>query len=144
MSRHRLDLSSLRNEVASLEGSLDVVGNRKWFGEQSATVRNTLMAGVIQNFEFVYELSVRMMRRQIEQESDSPEDVDHRDFRDMLRIAAEKALIANVEAWFGYRRTRNISAHTYDHEKARQVYQDTLTFVNDARALLLSLEARNG
>ena len=143
MSQHRLDLTSLRNAVASLEGSLDVVGDRAWFGQQSATVQNTLMAGVIQNFEFVFELSVRMMRRQIEQESDTPDEIDHRDFRDILRIAAEKALIANVEAWFGYRRMRNISAHTYDHEKARLVYQDTLTFVNDARALLATLEARN-
>jgi nucleotidyltransferase substrate binding protein (TIGR01987 family) len=61
----------------------------------------------------------------------------------MLRIAAEKALIADVEAWFGYRRMRNLSAHTYDQQKARQVYQDTLTFVADARALLACLEARN-
>ncbi len=61
-----------------------------------------------------------------------------------LRIAGEKSLIADVEAWFFYRRMRNLSAHTYDREKARQVYQDTLTFVSDARSLLAVLEARNG
>jgi hypothetical protein len=38
---------------------------------------------------------------------------------------------------------RNITAHTYDHEKAQQVYQDTLIFIGDARALLRKLEARN-
>jgi hypothetical protein len=38
---------------------------------------------------------------------------------------------------------RNITAHTYDHDKARQVYVDTLTFIADARALLQALEARN-
>lgn len=144
MSETRLDLSALRNAVASLEGSLDVVGNSAWFSQQSAIVRNTLMAGVIQNFEFVFELSIRMMRRQLERESDSPDEIDQTNFRDMLRIAAEKSLIADVEAWFAYRRTRNISAHTYDHAKAWQVYQDTLTFVKDARALLARLEARNG
>ncbi len=30
------------------------------------------MAGVIQNFEFVFELSTKMLRRQIERESDTP------------------------------------------------------------------------
>jgi Nucleotidyltransferase substrate binding protein like len=38
---------------------------------------------------------------------------------------------------------RNITAHTYDHEKAQQVYRDTLVFINDARALLKALEVRN-
>ena len=144
MSKSGLDLSALRNAVVSLEGSLAVVGNTGWLSKQSDIVQKTLMAGVIQHFEFVFELSIRMIRRQLEQESDSPDEVDQTNFRDMLRIAAEKALISDVEAWFAYRRTRNISAHTYDSAKARQVYQDTLRFVNDARALLARLEARNG
>jgi len=143
MNEPGLDLSALRSALASLEGSLEVVGNSAWFSEQSVIVQNTLIAGVIQNFEFVFELSIRMMRRQLEREADSPDEVDQTNFRDMLRIAAEKSLIADVEAWFAYRRTRNISAYTYNHE-AWQVYKDTLTFVNDARALLARLEARNG
>jgi nucleotidyltransferase substrate binding protein (TIGR01987 family) len=61
-----------------------------------------------------------------------------------LRIAAEKGLIADVEAWFFYRSMRNASAHTYDQQKARQIYRDTLKFVDDARSLLACLESRNG
>jgi len=38
---------------------------------------------------------------------------------------------------------RNVTAHTYDHEKARIVYEGTLDFINDARALLQTLEKRN-
>ncbi|NOR69735.1 MAG: hypothetical protein GQ532_08610 [Methylomarinum sp.] len=34
------------------------------------------MAGVIQNFEFVYELSIKMLKRQMELEVASPEDID--------------------------------------------------------------------
>jgi hypothetical protein len=37
-----------------------------------------------------------------------------------------------------------MSAHTYDQDKARQVYRDIQAFVVDARALLARLEARNG
>jgi nucleotidyltransferase substrate binding protein (TIGR01987 family) len=144
LTEPRLDLTALRNAVASLASGLDVVGDTAWFDAQSPAVQNTLMAGVIQNFEFVYELSVKMIRRQIELESDSPDAIDATGFRDMLRIAGEKALIADVEAWFSYRRLRNVSAHTYDPAKALTVYQDTRVFIDDARSLLARLEARNG
>ena len=140
MSDVRLDLSALRDAVGSLEDGLEVVSDSEWFNQQSEKVQNTLIAGVIQNFEFVYEISIKMVKRQIELESASPNETN---FRDVLRVAAEKGLIADVEAWFKYRKMRNITAHTYDHEKAQKVYQDTLIFIDDARALLQKLESRN-
>jgi nucleotidyltransferase substrate binding protein (TIGR01987 family) len=143
MTNEHLDLSALRGAVSSLEDGLEVVSNSDWFNLQSDKVQNTLIAGVIQNFEFVYEISFKMIKRQIEEESASPGEVDKSDFRDLLRVAAEKGLVADVEPWFKYRKMRNITAHTYDHEKAQQVYQDTLIFINDARALLQALETRN-
>ncbi|CAK0778378.1 hypothetical protein CCP2SC5_810010 [Azospirillaceae bacterium] len=48
-----------------------------------------------------------------------------------------------TEALFRYRKMRTITAHTYDHKKSRQVYQDTLIFISDARFLLTRLRARN-
>lgn len=139
----QLDLSALQEAVASLTDGLEVVSDPLWFNAQSEKVRNTLIAGVIKNFEFVYEISVKMLKRQIELESASPTEVDESNFREVLRAAGEKGLIADVEAWFKYRKMRNITAHTYDHDKAQQVYVDTLTFIADARALLQALEARN-
>ena len=143
MNDSTLDLSALQRALTSLEDSLEVVSDSEWFNEQSLKVQNTLIAGVIQNFEFVYEVGFKMIKRQIEAESSSPNEVDETNFREVLRVAAEKGLIADVEAWFKYRKMRNITAHTYDHEKAQQVYQDTLVFIGDARALLHKLEARN-
>jgi nucleotidyltransferase substrate binding protein (TIGR01987 family) len=143
MANEHLDLSALRGAVSSLEDGLEVVSNDDWFNQQSDKVQNTLIAGVIQNFEFVYEISFKMIKRQIEEESASPDEVDESNFRDVLRLAAEKGLVADVEPWFKYRKMRNITAHTYDHEKAQQVYRDTLVFINDARALLKALEVRN-
>jgi hypothetical protein len=35
---------------------------------------------------------------------------------------------------------RNITAHTYDHQKAQQVYEGTQAFMLDARLLLARLE----
>ncbi|ATS75212.1 hypothetical protein NY98_10220 [Xanthomonas citri pv. fuscans] len=134
MMNEKLDLTALRNAVSSLEDSLGVVSDSAWFNQQSKQVKNTLVAGVIQNFEFVYEIGIKMLKRQIEAESASPEEVDETN---------EKGLIADVEAWFKYRQMRNITAHTYDHEKAKKVYQGTLDFIVDARDLLQKLEARN-
>ena len=144
MADTKLDLSALRSALASLEDGLDVVRDTGWFHQQSSKVQNTLVAGVIQNFEFVYEVGYKMLRRQIELEAASPADVDESNFRDVLRLAGEKCLIADVQAWFRYRQMRNTTAHTYNHEKAQQVYQGTLLFIDDARALLANLEARNG
>jgi nucleotidyltransferase substrate binding protein (TIGR01987 family) len=139
----KLNLESLRSALLSLENGLEVVGDAEWFFQQSDKVQHTLVAGVIQNFEIVYELGFKMLRRQIEVEAASPDEVDTFNFRDVLRAGAEKGLIADVEAWLRYRQMRNITAHTYDHDKAKQVYEGTLLFLADARALLAALEARN-
>lgn len=139
----KLNLESLRSALLSLENGLEVVGDAEWFFRQSDKVQHTLVAGVIQNFEIVYELGFKMLRRQIEVEAASPDEVDAFNFRDVLRAGAEKGLIADVEAWLRYLQMRNITAHTYDHDKAKQVYEGTLLFLADARALLAALEARN-
>ncbi len=139
-----LDLSALHLAITSLEDGLSVVSDAAWFNQQDAKVRNTLVAGVIQSFEFVYEIGVKMLRRQLDAESDSPGDVDQSSFRDLLRMGAEKGLIDDVEAWFGFRQMRNITAHTYDHAKAQQVYEGTQNFLSHARALLARLESRHG
>jgi nucleotidyltransferase substrate binding protein (TIGR01987 family) len=140
MNRHPLDLTPLRQALASLEDGLDVVRDAAWFNQQNDKVRHTLIAGVIQNFEFVYEISTKMLRRRLEMDALNPSEIDFANFRDVLRIAAEKGLISDVPAWFAYRQMRNTTAHTYDHQKAQQVYEGTQAFMLDARLLLARLE----
>lgn len=142
--RDYLDLTALRQSITSLADSLEVVSDPTWFNQQSSKVRNTLISGVVKNFEFVYEISTKMIKRVIEMEAANPAEVDESHFRDVLRMAAEKGLIADVEVWFRYRKMRNITSHTYDHEKALQVYRDTLAFIVDAQQLLQKLESRYG
>ena len=63
-----LDLTPLRNAIASLREGAAVLADAAWFTAQAAAVQNTLMAGVIQNFEFElgkktienFELSTKM------------------------------------------------------------------------------------
>ena len=46
-----LDLSALRQALASLQDGLEVVEDQAWFNQQPANVQNTLTAGVIHCFE---------------------------------------------------------------------------------------------
>jgi len=140
---YKLDLTALQNSINSFSDSLKILENSDWLAQQSPAVQNTLTAGVIQNFEFVYELCIKMLRRRLELDSDSPAEIDQLSFRDTLRLAGEKGLIEQVEKWFEYRSLRNITSHTYDQGKARQACIEAAPFLNDAQSLQRALESRN-
>lgn len=97
--------------------------------------------GCIQRFEYTYELCVKSMRRQLENMADSPSGVDELGFKDMIRLAAERGLLDNPQAWFGYRELRNITAHAYDPDKAMQVFSALPQFLQDAQTLAQRLQA---
>lgn len=139
-----LDFRPLARALLALQRSLAFVDDRDWFDQQPEALRETVMAGAIQHFELVYELSVKMLRRTLEQEADIPAGVDALSYRDMLRTAFEKGLVTDVLAWFDYRKLRNITAHTYDEDKAREVLAGIHGFMAEAQCLLGRLEARRG
>ena len=87
----------------------------------SVAVMNTLRAGVIQSFEYTYELSVKMLKRRLRLDFESRAVVDAASFKDLMRMGGERRLVSSVEAWFGFRTLRNETMHTYDLEKAEQV-----------------------
>lgn len=86
-SPYKLDLTALSDSISSFEDSLKILENAEWLSQQSSAVQNTLAAGVIQNFEFVYELCIKMLRRRLELDADSPAEIDQLSFRDTLRLA---------------------------------------------------------
>ena len=49
-------------------------------------------------------------------------------------------LIARPDAWFAYRRQRNLTSHTYDESVAEEVAKNAIQFLEDARQLLLALQ----
>ena len=107
-------------------------------------LRETLMAGVVKNFEFVYELSTKMMRRFVQMEAEVPDEVSQWGFRDVLRHVADRGLIDDVQVWFDYRTMRGETGLAYMPEKARAVCESARTLLRDARALLAQLELRAG
>lgn len=137
-----LDLSALRKAIASMESALEIT-NQPWFEQQSAPVRQALIAGVIQNFEFVYEICVKMIRRRLDYDSYFADTSGFVDYRDLLRGAAANGWVGEVEPWFQFRTMRNLTSHTYNQDKAQFVYEGSAALLSAAKDLLHRLEARN-
>ena len=138
----KLDLSPLDNAVAQLGESLELYDSD--IVRQYPVIRNQMRAGAIQAFEFTYELSVRMIKRYLEQVSANPAEVDLLDFRNLLRMAGSQGLLrSELDAWMRYRASRGITSHTYNEERAEQVFQGIPEFLEDARHLLNQLQDKN-
>ncbi|BAP55381.1 nucleotidyltransferase substrate binding protein, HI0074 family [Thioploca ingrica] len=130
-----LELTSLEKALSSLEQAI-VRSQREPMDEE---VRDS----VIQRFEYSYELSWKMLKRQLEIDSPTPVSIDAMGFKEMIRESAERGLINNPESWFEYRRQRNMTSHAYNEAKAKQVYKTALVFIQDAKTLLQNLKQRN-
>lgn len=130
----KLDFSSFEKAIHSLGRGIARTKNAP--GDEE------LRDAVIQRFEYTYELAWKMMKRQMEQESPNPAELDRLSFKDLLREAAEKGIIADAEAWLVYRDRRNITSHTYDEAEAKSVYEAALKFFDDVKAVLAELEKR--
>ncbi|MEN2840185.1 hypothetical protein HPFOLIGI_02414 [Mannheimia haemolytica] len=80
----QLDITVLENAFNSLEKTIVSLENQAWFNRQEAIIQDTLIAGAIQKFEFVYELSIKMLKRQLKNIESNDTDIDSTEFRDIL------------------------------------------------------------
>ncbi|MDI9369622.1 MAG: nucleotidyltransferase [Synergistaceae bacterium] len=137
-----LVLESLANAVAALESAILKCGDEEKLSRLDDITRNIIKAGIIQYFEFSYELCWKFMRRWIEMNV-SPGITTGISRRELYRLAAEYQLISDVEQWMRYHHARNLASHTYEESTADEVYQFALLFSPDARRLLESLASKN-
>jgi len=127
-----LDLSALKSALGQLEDGLRAAAAER----ESEIIRD----GVIQRFEYSHELALKFIKRVLEHRHGDP--VDTMGYNDLLRTAAERGYIKNVEQWFAYRKARNQTSHTYDANVAAGVFMSASPFLADARFLLDRLEER--
>jgi len=138
----KLDLSSLHKAVESLEKTLKVANDSQFMSQLSDDQANAIRAGVIQNFEFTYELCWKFMKRWLEVNigASSAEGVAR---RELFRISAEHQLISDVDEWMEYHDARNDTSHTYDESRAVEIFEIAGSFSLDARKLLETLKKKN-
>lgn len=138
-----LDLGSLRKSVEALQQVAKRSQDKSIVDSLDEITQTAIRAGVIQHFEFTYELCWKFIQRWI-RTNKTPEDADHaRTRKELFRMAARYGLIADPTPWFAYGEARNITSHTYDEETAEAVYETSLKFVADAKFLLEQLEKFN-
>lgn len=110
---------------------------------QQDTTDDQIRDGLIQRFEFTYELSHKMLKRYLEEIAPSPETIDQASFQDLIRMGNEQGLLRSEwRVWRGFRDIRNITSHTYDLAKALEVVEGIPAFLDEARFLRSSLTER--
>lgn len=99
--------------------------------------------GLIQRFEFTYDLRHKMLKRYLELESASPEQFDSMAFQDLIRSGNEQGLLlGDWPVWCGYREMRGKTSHTYDEKTALEVVAGIPAFLKDASFLRDQLRHR--
>lgn len=99
--------------------------------------------GVIQRFEYTYDLAAKMLRRALADNEDSPGEADRLTFAAMIRTAWEKGLTSvSYATWQEFRNDRNKTSHTYLEAIAIEVMEKVPAFLAEARFVLERLEAQ--
>jgi len=135
-----LDLSSLNNAINQLRSSLDYAASP--MAREDAKLFQQFRNSAIQCFEFSFELSIKLLRRQLEQ-FESAAVIDRLPYRDLIRVGFERGLIDEPVVWFHFRDQRNATAHTYDESKAAAVFLALPAFLHSAEQLYQQLRALN-
>ena len=129
----KLDLSSFNKAITSFKIAID---------EYNKDTKNFFVRdSVIQRFEYTYSLSLKMIKRYLE---NNEENVNEFSFNELIRTANEKGLLLdNLENWNNYRLKRNITSYTYDADKAQEIISIVDNFCNEVKFVYKELEKRN-
>ncbi len=131
----KLDTTSLGNAVRRLREGL-ARHEREPTDEQ-------IRDGLIQRFEFTYELSHKMLRRYLKEIAASPDEIERMPFADLIRTGNAEGLLRNDwPAWRRFREMRTRTTHTYDGKVASQVVAAIPAFLEEAEQLYDELQRR--
>ena len=135
MADEKLDLSPLERAIARL--------SEGWTRYQKDVSDTQIRDGLIQRFEFTYEISHKMLKRYLEFASPTPEQYDDMMFQDLIRSGNEQGLLLSPwPNWKRYRDMRSKTSHTYDEDIALEVVAEIPPFLAEASYLHDQLKAR--
>lgn len=130
-----LDITPLAKAIARLEEGLNTYQRDK--------TQTLIRDGLIQRFEFTYEIAHKMIKRYLEYASPTPEQYDNMPFQDLIRSGNEQGLLlGDWPKWKGYRDMRAKTSHTYDEVIAVEVVAGIPPFLDEVRYLRDRLNQR--
>ena len=99
--------------------------------------------GLVQRFEFTYEISHKILKRYLEKTSANPDEFDEMTFQNIIRLGNEKNLLMrDWTHWRKFRDMRSRTSHTYDEETAIQVVSGIPEFLQEAKFLQKALQEK--
>ena len=129
------DITALGNAVQRLREGLD--------RQQREPTDEQLRDGLIQRFEFTYELSHRTLKRFLKEGAASPDEIEQMSFADLIRTANAQGLLrGDWPAWRRYRQMRARTSHTYNATIATEVVAAIPGFLQEAEHLVAELRRR--
>jgi nucleotidyltransferase substrate binding protein (TIGR01987 family) len=130
-----LDISSFTKALSKLNEGLARF--------EQDTSDEQIRDGLIQRFEFTYELSHKILKRYLEQSAATPEEFDNASFQYLIRSGNEKGLLlGDWSSWRTYREMRGKTSHTYDEVVAKAVAERIPAFLAEVKYLHNELEHR--
>ena len=125
MSNNKPEITPFERAIQRLEEGL--------VRYRSDTADTLVRDGLIQRFEFTYELGHKILKRYLEYASANPEQFDRMTFQDLIRTANEQGLLLGEWIdWRGFREMRAKSSHTYDEEMSLEVIENIPRFIEEA------------
>jgi nucleotidyltransferase substrate binding protein (TIGR01987 family) len=89
----------------------------------------------IQRFEYTFELSWKLMQVVVNEQIPNTYGP-----RNVIREAARLGYIEDPEVWFEFLKKRNLAAHTYNEDLAKEVYSTAKDFPQLVKSFLSSLQ----
>ena len=130
-----LDITALGNVIQRLREGLA--------RHEREPTDDQLRDGLIQRFEFTYELSHRTLKRFLKESAASPDDIEQMSFADLIRAANAQGLLrGDWPAWRAFRQMRARTGHTYNATAAEQVVAAIPGFLQEAEHLVAELRRR--
>lgn len=130
-----IDLTPLSNAIERLAEGLARY--------QRDTSDTQIRDGLIQRFEFTYELCHKLLKRYLASVSPSPGEFDNADFQTLIRAGnAQGLLLSDWPTWRTYRDMRGKTSHTYDEQLALEVVGGIAPFLQEASHLCQVIASR--
>lgn len=124
----KLDISALERAILRLEEAVTAY--------ERDTSQSLIRDGLVQRFEFAYEISHKLLRRYLAANPGPPETIAAANFADLIRIANQQdLLLGDWPRWRGFRDMRARTSHSDDEAVALDVVAGIPDFLDEARFL---------
>ena len=132
MTTGKLDFTSLRNALARL---------KEGYARYKSDVSDIqIRDGLIQRYEFTYEISHKMLKRHLEMTSANPEAFDALPFADLIRTGNEQSLLkSDWTAWKVFREMRALANNALEDQAALEIVKVIPMFIEEIQFFIRQL-----